>query len=594
MLGRMQAMDLNALFTRAEQAFISGQLDIARVDLAQVQRLAGDHPAVLHLLALVEKKRGALAESRSAFVKALRLAPNDPEINNNFANLLDAGGEPETALRHFDRAVAAAPAFEEARFNRALLLHRLGRLEESLADLASIATGGKAGAKVHSARAAVLRELGHLEEAAEAYDAALRLEPKRFVALHGRARVAMELGQDDASDYYRRALELKPNDLLLRLGLAESLEAEGREGAVDTLAAAVLEHPQWIEGQTSLARMRWESGEGPGFTRQMESALQAAPSDRDLWLAYASALAGAEHPLAAADALACARAAVGEDPRLQLAEALHASEAGELDRADKLFAALPAGLPGRSLHEARHAIRRNDYGLALGLAATARAEDEWNVGAWAITGLLWRLTGDARGEWLHEQPSLVRVLDLQLNAGEIGAIAERLRRLHRTRAHPIGQSLRGGTQTRGRLFYRAEPEIRLLRAAVEQAVQDYWESLPAADETHPLLRHRRRSPAFGGSWSVRLTDGGFHVAHIHPHGVVSSACYIVVPAAGSAREGWLEIGRPPNNLQTELLPLAEVEPAPGKLALFPSTLFHGTRPFPVGERLTSAFDIVLE
>jgi hypothetical protein len=36
-----------------------------------------------------------------------------------------------------------------------------------------------------------------------------------------------------------------------------------------------------------------------------------------------------------------------------------------------------------------------------------------------------------------------------------------------------------------------------------------------------------------------------------------------------------------------------IRPHVGRLALFPSTLFHGTRPFSAGERMTVAFDVVL-
>jgi hypothetical protein len=36
-----------------------------------------------------------------------------------------------------------------------------------------------------------------------------------------------------------------------------------------------------------------------------------------------------------------------------------------------------------------------------------------------------------------------------------------------------------------------------------------------------------------------------------------------------------------------------IQPRPGLLALFPSTLFHGTRPFRAGERLTAAFDVAV-
>jgi hypothetical protein len=220
------------------------------------------------------------------------------------------------------------------------------------------------------------------------------------------------------------------------------------------------------------------------------------------------------------------------------------------------------------------------------------AQTPWDIGTWALTGLIWRLTGDDRAAWLLEQPGLVATRDLGLSEAELGGIGERLRALHRTRAHPIGQSVRGGTQTRGSLFDRPEPEIARLRERIAAEVQAYWNGLPAADPKHPLLRHRASQPRFAGSWSVRLTGGGFHTSHFHPRGALSSACYFVVPEPQSPMEGWLEVGGPPGGLDVPVEPLRRIEPVPGRLALFPSYLFHGTRPFAEGERLTAAFDVV--
>ena len=95
---------------------------------------------------------------------------------------------------------------------------------------------------------------------------------------------------------------------------------------------------------------------------------------------------------------------------------------------------------------------------------------------------------------------------------------------------------------------------------------------------------------------VRLTEGGYHTAHFHPNGILSSACYIAVPeetvADASDKAGWLGLGRPPPELGVDLEPLASFEPRPGRLVLFPSFLFHGTRRVTGGERLTVAFDLV--
>ena len=60
-----------------------------------------------------------------------------------------------------------------------------------------------------------------------------------------------------------------------------------------------------------------------------------------------------------------------------------------------------------------------------------------------------------------------------------------------------------------------------------------------------------------------------------------------------SHEGWLAVGEPPPEFDTGLPPLQMVEPKPGRLVLFPSTMWHGTRPFGDGERLTCAFDVGL-
>jgi hypothetical protein len=242
--------------------------------------------------------------------------------------------------------------------------------------------------------------------------------------------------------------------------------------------------------------------------------------------------------------------------------------------------------------------------LTLGLGDPVRAAaaleraialDPSSISAWSHIELAWRASGDPRSAWLSGQPGLFGARELRLSEDELGRIAELLRALHRTRSHPIGQSLRGGTQTRGRLFLRREPELARLHAALTDAIEAHRAALPPFDADHPLLRHRDRALRIEGSWTVRLTASGFHVNHIHPQGVLSSACYISLPdsiGTDPDRDGWLELGRPPRELNLELEPLAAIEPKPGRLALFPSYLFHGTRPFGSGERLTVAFDVV--
>lgn len=91
-----------------------------------------------------------------------------------------------------------------------------------------------------------------------------------------------------------------------------------------------------------------------------------------------------------------------------------------------------------------------------------------------------------------------------------------------------------------------------------------------------------------------MFDRGFHSDHVHSQGWISSALYVALPGqtpeGASRHEGWLSLGEA-RDLVPGLDPVRLVEPRPGRLVLFPSTMWHGTRPFPAGERLTAAFDI---
>ena len=581
------------MFARSEAAFARGNLPAARAALIAILPHTGEHPAVLHLLALVEKRSDRKQAAADAFVRALRAAPRDAQIHGNYANLLDDLGRLDEALLHYDRAIAAAPSVADTRVNRALLLQRLKRPAEALAELDQAARLARPGARLHTARGLVLRELEQLDDAAAAFDAALAIEPARAAALVGRARVALERGEADAAARYGAALAVRQGDVELRLGEALALEAGGAAAASTLLADTVAAMPTWAEGHAQLARMRSEEADGDDPTRSFRAALARHPRDAGLNAAYWQTLIRAERFADLLGAIDTARGHLPDDRSMLVAEAIGASETGDNSRAETVFQRLDPGAD-INLAQARHRLRTGDPERAAAILQEMVTDAPGDIGAWAHLLLAWRLLDDDRQHWLAGQPGLYRAVELELSATELEDLANLLRTLHRTRAHPIGQSLRGGTQTRGRLFARLEPELRRMKARIEAAVRAHVAAMPPRDDGHPLLRYRDATFALAGSWSVRLRESGFHVNHIHPEGLFSSACYIALPESiggEGGRDGWLDLGSPPVELGLALDPIASIEPRPGRLALFPSYLFHGTRPFRGGERLTIAFDV---
>ncbi|MEJ7807119.1 MAG: putative 2OG-Fe(II) oxygenase, partial [Telluria sp.] len=176
------------------------------------------------------------------------------------------------------------------------------------------------------------------------------------------------------------------------------------------------------------------------------------------------------------------------------------------------------------------------------------------------------------------------------------ALKSTLDRRHKARREPIQQSLRGGSQTPGRLFGRQDPVLAAARAALLQGVERWLATLPT-DATHPFLMRKARSVRIGGSWSVKLWSSGNHVNHIHPEGWLSSAFYVALPpsvgsSSGADQAGYIQFGQPPTELHLDLPPRRVIRPDPGKLALFPSYMWHGTVPFEDKQpRITVAFDM---
>ena len=397
-------------------------------------------------------------------------------------------------------------------------------------------------------------------------------------------------GEQIATDLLDRALRLNPADGRLLIAHAEAAAMAGRPEPLQRLEKAVRGAPDWVDGQLALANLKFELGDEHDFAAGMADALRRNPANAGLWNAYIQALVGAGQLAKAADAARNAQAHF-DLPVLKLIEANHAGAAGQADRAGRLLQEVPTDLAEYPDVAARHFIRTRDFVRALGLLDLLKGRKPADIASWALTELLWRKMSDPRAEWLSMDPAFIKAVDLKLSSDDIEGLAELLRSLHTLRGRPFGQSARGGTQTRGELFRRPEPQIRELQGRIQAALDAYRDGLPGVDKAHPLLARRDGQWVAEGGWSIRLQSSGFHVPHIHPSGVVSSACYIVVPPPGDdPGEGQLELGRPPADLALDLEPIATFAPSPGRLVLFPSFLYHGTRPFGSGERLSVAFD----
>jgi tetratricopeptide (TPR) repeat protein len=476
-------------------------------------------------------------------------------------------------------------------FDQAIALYRKGRLGSARAALTSLLEQQPRHAAAWAALGFVERDIGDVAAAAVAFDEALQLNASDPIALSGRARIALERAEGGALQRYQAALSLLPDEPRLLLELAEARVERGDASGIEDFARQLDRLPHWTEGQLALARMRWESLGDEDFDGGVRRLLRETPESLDLWLGFIDLLSSLDRFGPAADAARDARQVVGDRAELLLREAVNAGRAGDVGRSGQIFARLPVDDPVVAVERALHEIRAGELERARASVDAALEKDPASISAWGVAELVYRALDDPRAGWLSGQEGLVRTLCLALDVEVLDRLKTLLRSLHETGVQAAGQSVRGGTQTRWRLFDRPEAELAALKQAIDSAVAGYVAGLPPADERHPLLRHRDAALRVTGSWSVRLTGSGRHVSHTHPLGLIGSACYFVVPDGPG---GQLELGRPPPDLKLDLEPMHVITPKRGLLALFPSYLHHGTTRFGAGERLSVAFDVALD
>jgi Tfp pilus assembly protein PilF len=581
-------------------------LSIAR----SVATNAADSAEVQHLLALCHKATGARDEAEMAFRRALELAPAHPVILGNYANLLKQLGRIDEALRLYRGAVEADPAFVQGWINLGLAALAAAQTGEAVRALERATALAPSSASAWHALGNARRAQGDLDGAAAAFRAAVARAPDNgaawvnlsvVVKLQGRPAEALPL-LDEARKAGFTGPELDDAEVGALIDLGEI------GAALEKVRRLAQTAPHYTAAHVTLAHLLWEHGDllapGEDPLAAFREAAESQPGNGALQLAFIRFLLEAHRAGEALERVRRLRAA-NAAPALAIVEANALEELGQPEASGPLYARIyeVMGVREAAFLNAytRHLLRTGQWGAATAIATAATEADPTNQEAWGHLGTAWRLVGDPREHWLCDYERTIVLVEVEppgtFASGTefLAALATSLDALHKACREPVNQSLRGGSQTPGRLFGRPDPLIRDTQAAITRAVERHIATLPD-DQEHPFFGRRKRSVSFFGSWSVKLWSQGRHVNHFHPQGWMSSAYYVSLPPSigqgDNDHAGWIQFGQPPEDLGLDLAPRRIIKPKTGFVALFPSYMWHGTVPFEGQKpRVTIAFDM---
>jgi len=438
------------------------------------------------------------------------------------------------------------------------------------------------------------RALDDHAAAIECLASAARLAPTDVRIAHAHAHVALE-GGIAAEALFERALGLAPDNGAVIIGLTAARMAAGHGAAAMGELESILDAaPLWIDGHLQYAQLSALLGARATACASLERATATLPREPSLWLARCDLRLREEAYGELQEEVGRADAAGVSGADLHFYRAVAAGETDDPSAEALLSDAATAANPALAVWRVRHLLRHGRIADSIDLIERELRSDRRQA-IWPYAAVAWRLAGNPRSEWLENRPGLVSVIDISADLAPMAPLAAYLSALHERSGQFLDQSVRGGSQTDGPLLSRIDPEIRALRATVTGAVARYVAQLSAPDPNHPLLGQRRdRRIRFSGSWSVRLRGRGHHANHVHPMGWISSALYISVPERGpgdAPDSASLILGEPDARLGVDLAARRTIAPVQGQLVLFPSWMWHGTRPFAEGQRLSVAFDV---
>lgn len=535
-------LDPSEILEKTAGLLQAGQYEDAAIALRKALDLAPASAAVrravarLSTLARTWLTRGQIPLAIAALAPLAESAHADGTLLMLYGHALMAVGRKHDAEAVLRRWLAKDPGNRDAALRLAAVLADNGKATEAEAVVGAIARGG------------------------DGADAAFVLGR----ALLGQARF------DEAETQFRKVVRARPDHQIAHGNLMELV---------------------WMR-----------TGDVHEASREIDKALHARADSQGLRITKARLLTSARLPREALDEIDAGLALAPSAPALLSAAATIALDIDgtrALDYAKRLHATAPRDRATQvALGNASLATGRAQEALVI--AEALHGSDPNDGRALAMKADALRMLGDPRYRELLDYRRLVRAEPIDVPAGWTGLdaylaeLVADMERVHTLRAHPIGNSLREGSQIQLAPQNSPFASIRAFPQAIDGPIRRYMQAIGTGDD--PMRKRNTGRYGLSGIWSVRLRPNGFHVNHYHPEGWISSACYLHLPhAVERDGEGWLQFGEPAFPTHPSLGPEYFVKPRPGLLALFPSYMWHGTVPFsggPEDHRLTIAFDVV--
>jgi protein O-GlcNAc transferase len=198
---------------------------------------------------------GRLEDAAEAWRRAVKLAPERPDVHYNLANALKNLGRNKEAIKAYRRCIKIDPGMTNAHFNLGGVLKSMDRLVDAAAAYQSAILCDQNDAEAHVNLGNVLELLGDSVAAEKYINRALFLDPASAIAHFNLANLLKKsCRSNEAESQYRQALAISPNLHKAYIGLGEIIKERGNlDDAIDCFNRAVKLDPNDATAHAYLA-----------------------------------------------------------------------------------------------------------------------------------------------------------------------------------------------------------------------------------------------------------------------------------------------------------------------------------------------------
>jgi tetratricopeptide (TPR) repeat protein len=219
---------IQQLIGQAIQHFQNGALKQSEVLLAHILAVQPKNLAALEILGLLKASQGRYAESIGHLSKAVKLNPQNPATQYNYAKALSDYKDYEKSLIHYGRALQLDPNNLDTWFGKGKNYSDLGRLEDALICYDKILSLRSDDAEAWFLKGVALEKLAQYEGALQCFGRAIEINPTLAKARNNKANVLQEMKRYfEALSEYEMAITLDPKNAGLHSNKGSALERLG-------------------------------------------------------------------------------------------------------------------------------------------------------------------------------------------------------------------------------------------------------------------------------------------------------------------------------------------------------------------------------